>query len=154
MKKPSLQVIVSIAEIASAIAVVISILYVANEFKASQALTSTDVQSEIYTRMLDMDRLLVENADMAEILIAAEENPDSLNSASKLRFLAYEHIFYDSWELAWVSYENEILEVNAWDKWNNWFSAEAKRRPLLGWTGNLKNHEKEFIEYVEKQVGL
>ncbi len=154
MKKPSLQVVASIAEIASAIAIVISILYVAYEYRESQAVSSTDVQSEIYTRMLEMDRLLIENADLAEILITAKEAPDSLTPASELRFLAYEHIFYDSWELAWVSYSNDILEITAWNDWNKWFSEDAKRRPLLGWTGNIENHEKEFIEYVEEQIGL
>jgi hypothetical protein len=47
MRRISLQTAVSLAEIASALAVVISLIYAANEFRRSRALTSTDVQTLI-----------------------------------------------------------------------------------------------------------
>ena len=153
MRRISLQTTVSLAEIVTAVAVVVSLLYAVSEFKRSQTLTSTDVQTIVYDRMLEMDRLLIENKDLAEITVAAMEQPESLTPADTARFLAYEHIFYDSWELAWAAHQDGVLEEKAWDGWNTWFVEEAKRRSAFGWAGNRKNHGADFIRYVEAQVG-
>ncbi|MCA9731792.1 hypothetical protein KC799_06670 [candidate division KSB1 bacterium] len=149
MRKINLQTIVSIAEIITALAVVVSLIYAANEFRRSQDLTSTDVQTIVYERMLQMDVLVIENKDIADIRIKAAKTPEKLTAADSSRFLAYEHIFYDSWELAWTAFNEGILKEGAWKDWNSWFVAEAKRRPALGWIGNRKNHGKEFVQYVE-----
>jgi len=153
MRKISLQTVVSLAEIVTAVAVVVSLLYAASEFKRSQTLTSTDVETILYDRMLEMDRLLIENQDLADTTVAARDQPENLTPADKTRFLAYEHIFYDSWELAWTAQQDGVLDEKAWDDWNRWFVEEAKRRSAFGWTGNRKNHGADFIRYVEAQVG-
>lgn len=153
MRKANLQTVVSVAEIVSALALVVSLVYVANEFRRSQTLTSTDVQTALYERMLEMDRLLIENSELAEILVAADRDPEDLAAADLRRFLAYEHIFYDTWELAWTSHAEGVLEERAWQDWGGWFTAEARRRPPLGWEGNRKNHGDAFVRYVESQLG-
>ena len=50
----------SLAEIISAFAVVLTLLYGVSELKRSRALTSTNVESVLYERMTDMDRLVAE----------------------------------------------------------------------------------------------
>ncbi len=39
-----------------------------------------------------------------------------------------------------------------WDGWNTWFIAEAKRRPLFGWTGNRKHFADEFLQHVDREL--
>jgi hypothetical protein len=152
MRRISLQTVVSLAEIITALAVVVSLVYAANEFRRSRNLTSTDVQTIVYDRMLEMDRILIENKDIADILIRVTNNPEGLTAADTARFLAYEHIFYDSWELAWTAYNEGILKEGAWKSWNTWFVAEARLRPPLGWIGNRKNAGNDFIQYVEDHL--
>ncbi|HSR51705.1 MAG TPA: hypothetical protein VLV83_12820 [Acidobacteriota bacterium] len=148
----SLQTAVSLAEIVTALAVVVSLVYAANEFSRSRDLTSTDVQTIVYDRMLEMDRLLIENKDIADILVRVTKDPGGLTAADTARFLAYEHIFYDSWELTWTAYNEGILKEDAWKDWNAWFAAEAGRRSPSGWAGNRKNHGDDFVQYVESRV--
>ena len=152
MRRVSLQTIVSLAEIASAVAVVISLLYLANDFRRSQTLTSTDVETLLYDRMLEMDRLLIESSELAGILVQAAEDAGGLSPVDRGRFLAYEHILYDSWELAWVSHADGVLETSAFEDWNAWFARSARRRPAFGWKGNRANHMDDFIQYVESQL--
>lgn len=151
-RRINLQTVVALAEIVTAVAVVVSLLYAASEFRRSRTLTSTDVETILYERMLEMDRLLIENAYLAEVRVVLAEQPESLTPADRERFLAYEHIFYDSWELAWIAREDDVLNEEAWNDWNGWFVAEAQRRPRMGWTGNRKNHGEEFARYVDRQL--
>lgn len=60
------------------------------------------------------------------------QNPSRLSPAETVRYLAYEHIFYDSWEIAWTAYNEGVLEEEAWQDWNGWFTAEARRRSRAG----------------------
>lgn len=152
MKRPNLQTTVSVVEIIASLAVVVSLLYVAYEFKRSETLNSRDVEDIIYQRMLERDRLVIENPELAEILLQASSDLDGLSPADRIRFLAYEHIFYDSWESAWYYYHEGVLEKSAWDSWNTWFIADAKRRPLLGWTGNRRHFADGFLEYVDRAL--
>lgn len=151
-RRIDLPTVVGLAEIVTAVAVVISLVYAATELKRSQTLTSTDVETILYERMLEMDRLLIENAYLADLHAKVSAQPESLTPAERERFLAYEHIFYDSWEMAWTAHQDEVLNEGAWTDWNGWFVAEAGRRHPSGWAGNRKNHGEDFARFVDASV--
>lgn len=148
MKKLNLDKFASIAEIVSSIAIIISLIYVAYEFNRSKTLTNRDVENILYERMYKMDQLLIENEDLANLVLKASVSTDELTPAEKMRYLAFEHIFYDSWESAWYYYSEEILEKPNWDSWNSWFISETKNKPILSWEGNRKNYSGKFLEFV------
>jgi len=149
MRASRLRTAVSIAEIISALAVVATLLYAVSELKRARALASTDIETILYGRMLEMDRLVVENGDFAQIVVRAREDPESLTPADRARYLAYEHIFYDAWEAAVAGRASDLMSEAAFASWDGWFAADAARRSRLGWTGNRRNYQPEFIEYVE-----
>ena len=150
MNKTKLAAIVSVAEIISSLAIVVSLIYVAYEFRRTDTLTNRDVENIIYNRMLQMDQLIIENPDLAEIIIKAANDSSKILPAEEKRYLAFEHIFYDGWESAWYYYQEDVLDKKFWDSWNSWFTDEAKRRPALGWQGNRKNYSGAFLAYVDR----
>jgi len=109
MPKSRIQTMVSLAEIISSFAIVVSLIYVAYEFNRSEVLTNRDVENIIYERVLEIERLIIENPDLAKIVTKASDNSDELTPEERLRYLAYEHIFYDSWETLWAYYQEGIL---------------------------------------------
>ena len=133
-------------------AVVVTLVYAVRELKRSRAMTSTNIETVLYDRMLEMDRLLVEADGFAEILVRAGEDPESLTSSERVRYLAYEHIFFDAWEAAVQARRNRLMSEEMFDSWDRFFAADASRRPRLAWTGNLRFYDTEFIEYVEERV--
>jgi len=149
MKKPKLDTVVSIAEIISSLAIVVTLFYAANEFQRSHTLTNRDVENIIYDRMLEMDRLIIENADLAKLVLKASENADQLEPDEQLRYLAYEHIFYDTWESAWYYHKEGTLDEQNWESWNSWFISKTENKPLLSWEGNRKNADDEFLKYID-----
>jgi hypothetical protein len=152
MRRSSLRTAVSVAEILSALAVVLSLLYAVTELKRSRALTSTDIETILYDRLFEMDRIVAEGAGFADILVKASDDANSLSRVERTRYLAYEHIFYDSWEIAREASQNGLLDPEQFEAWDNWFAADAVRRPKLGWTGNIRFYNPEFIEYIESRV--
>ena len=110
MKKTNLNTIVSIAEILSSLAVVLSLFYALYEYKRSNTLTNRDVENIIYNRMMEMDRLIIENNDLSKIILMASSSPEELTPDEQLRYVSFEHIFYDGWETAWYYYHDGILE--------------------------------------------
>ncbi len=150
MKKPELKTIVSLAEIISALAIVISLIYAVNEFRRSQTLTSRDVENIAYARMMERDRLLIENPDFANIYINVSKNPAKIKEAERVRYLAFEHIYYDSWETLWYYYNEGVMENDAWNSWNSWFISDAREKPALGWEGNRKHFSGEFLKMVDE----
>ena len=149
MKKPRLDIVVSIAEIISSLAIVVTLFYAANEFQRSNTLTNRDVENIIYDRMLEMDRLIIENADLAKLVLKASDNLGQLEPDEQLRYLAFEHIFYDTWESAWYYHDEGTLEEQNWNSWNSWFISETKNKPLLSWEGNRKNADVKFLKYID-----
>jgi hypothetical protein len=149
MKKPKLDTVVSIAEIISSLAIVVSLFYIATEFQRSNTLTNRDVENIIYDRMLKMDQLVIENADLAKLVLKASNNPERLEPDERMRYLAFEHIFYDTWESAWYYHKEGTLDEQNWNSWNSWFISETKNKPLLSWEGNRKNADDEFLKYID-----
>lgn len=150
MKRSRLDTAVSIAEIISSAAIVVSLIYVAYEFQRSESLTNRDVENIIYERMLQLDHLLIGNKDLAGLIIKAENNQNDLTPEEEMRYLAYEHIFYDSWESAWYYHQEKILEDKNWEGWNSWFISAIENKPLLSWEGNRKNYNGGFLEYLDE----
>ena len=149
MKKLKLDTVVSITEIISSLAIVVTLFYAANEFQRSNTLTNRDVENIIYDRMLEMDRLIIENADLAKIVLKAYVNPQQLEPDEQMRYLAFEHIFYDTWESAWYYHNEGTLEEQNWNSWNSWFISQTKNKPLLSWEGNRKNADGKFLDYID-----
>ena len=96
--------------------------------------------------------MLIENAEFAAVLNKAYAFPDSLNETEKMRYLAYEHIFFDSWETLYVGFQDGLVEKNTWIDWNLWFSREAARKPDLAIRGNENNYSPDFLQFIRKQI--
>lgn len=154
MKNQRLQNIVSIANIVSSLAVLISIIFLINEYKRSGVFNEKTIENLVYSRIMELDKLIIENPDMGDIISIAYTKPDSLKSSDKIRYLAFEHIFYDSWETLWVGYKDGVVEEKTWNDWNVWFIQEAKKKPMLSWEGNLDQFSTDFLDLIKNDMNI
>ena len=144
--------IATAAEIVSALAVVITVIYAVGELKQTRARGTTDMQAVLHARILEMDRLVIEADDFADIVLRASQAPGSLSAQERGRYLAYEHIFYDTWEMAVKASRSGLLTGSSFEGWNDWFAEESARRPRFGWTENHRWYDEQFIDYVDNRV--
>jgi len=152
MRTSRLHTAVSIAEIVSALAVVVTLIYAVSELKRSRAVASTGIETILYDRMLEMDRLVVEADGFADLLVRARAHPEGLDAGEQARYLAYEHIFFDAWEAAVEAHDNQLIGAESFRSWDEFFAADAARRTKFAWTGNLRYYGADFIDYVERRV--
>jgi len=153
MSQQKLQVWSTVAEVASAMAIVISLLYVASEFRQSETLTERDADAQLFDRVREANRILIENPDVATLTIAARRGPERLTAADRLRCLAIQHQFFDSWELAWGYHEGDVLGDRLWEEWDGWFSVRAAELPAFAWGESRKHFGGAFREHVDAVVG-
>lgn len=153
MNKDRVLIYASLAEIVSALAIVISLLYVVSEFRRTETLTSREVDTILFERVRESMTMLASSEDLAQIVINAEADDSDLSDANRLRYLAFQHVFFDTWETAWVYYQDGILDEKDWVEWDAWFVAEARRRPEFSWTENRRNFTGEaFRRHVDEAV--
>lgn len=150
MKEERLQLVLAVAQIISSIAVVVSIILLVMEYKRANILNEKSIESQVYARVVEMNRLLIENESLAGIILAAYSTPDSLSEVERMRYLAYEHIFLDNWETMWTGYNDGLIDEKTWREWNHWFVKEVRRKPELAVSGNEKNFDAEFLDYMRK----
>lgn len=139
MNQNKLQTYASLAEVVAAFAVIISLFYAGYELRRSSALSSREADGILFERVAEANRVLMGSPEMAEIMVAADRDPATLSEADRIRFLAFQHDFFDSWEIGWDYHEDGILEDETWSEWDRWFSAEARRRPAFGWSENRQH---------------
>ena len=152
MKTLKLNTLVSIASIVSSVALIVSIFILVREYKRSDVMTERTIENLVYNRIMEYDKLLIEYPDLAAIVSLASSHPDSLSTVDSMRYLAYEGIFYDSWETIWVGFQNGVVTEDTWNGWNDWFIATYKKKPKLSREGNLENWDEGFREYISSDL--
>ena len=148
MNERKLQAYASLAEVVSALAIIVSLLYVGFEFRRTRTMSSREADVVLYERLQESNRMLVETPGLAETLISWETSPEELSEADRQRFLAFQQIFFETWELGWYYHGDGILEESSWADWDRWFTAEARRTSVSAWNevrdrfagGSFQNH--------------
>jgi len=136
MNEKKLQTYASLAEVVAAFAVIVSLFYAGYELRRSSTLSSREADGVLFERVGEANRALIASPEIAEIMVTAERDPDALTEADRIRFLAFQHDFFDSWEIGWDYHKDGILDDETWNEWDQWFSSEARRRPAFGWSEN------------------
>ncbi len=150
MNERKLQLYASLAEVVSALAIIVSLLYVGYEVRRTSIVTAREADVILFERGREANRLLIESPGLAELIVAAETAPEEMSEADRRRFLAYQHDFFDSWEIGWYYWVDGVLDEETWREWDEWFAAEARRRPVFGWTENRRNFTGgDFRDHVD-----
>ena len=152
MRKLSLENAVSLSQVVSAFVLVFTLLYAVSEWVRTRATTNTELEWILYERMLEMDVLVAESEELADIVLRAGSDPRSLTPSERARYLAYEDIFYNTWNAAYDAWESGLIGTRQYELWERFFTADAARRPKFAWTENLRYFNPPFIQYVESRV--
>lgn len=138
------------AEMLSAAAIIISLLYVGYEIRQTQVLSQRGVDELLFARNEESNRILIENPDIAEIFVRARKDPDSLTEVERVRYLAYEHNLIDNWEIAYYAHFDGVLTDQYWLEWDQYYKNQMKRRPRFAWTENRHLFVGPFARYVDE----
>jgi len=153
MDRERVQLWASVAEIVSAVAIVVSLLYVGSEFRQSQTLSERDADVRLFESVRETNRILIENPDIARIVVEAAADPAALSEVDRVRYLAYQHLFFDNWEIAWGYHEDEVLGDELWGEWDGWFGGRAAALPRFAWEATRVHFSGAFRGHVDRRLG-
>ena len=145
-----------IAEIAGAVAVVLSLLFVA--FGINQ--NTNALTGEAWERILDRaeltSQMLVESADLARIVVAGESDPDALTPEEYFRFRHFAGMRFGAWESVYGHHELGRIDLKTWGLWHEYYIEELNfpgyRRVWLETQGGYDPQFREILQtdYLEK----
>ncbi|SRR6056297_309953 len=151
-----LKIWVSIAEIVSAVAVVLSLVYVGLEIRRTTLESDADVQAELLSYTTQRRYLVIESSDLSPILTKGYADPDSLTPAEALRFQAYIELHYIAWERAFYTYNAGVFSTDIFHEWNEWFVSVAENEPDFVWprVRDSQNFGEPFVRHIDKALGI
>ena len=146
---------VAIAEIISAAAVVISLIYVGLEIRRTTLESDADIQAELLSYTYERRKLVVESADLASILAKGYADPTHLSPDEVLRFQSYTELLYVAWERAYMTNEAGILSEERFGEWSGWFTSVAERDSAFVWpmVRDSQGWYPPFVEHVNRSLG-
>ena len=146
---------VAIAEIVSAFAVVISLIYVGLEIRHSTLESEADIQAELLSYTTQRRYLIVASNDLSLLLEKGYASPDKLSPAEMLRFQNYIELFYVAWERAYMTNVAGVFSDELFDGWNTWFISVAERDPEFIWpmVRDSQDWDSDYIQHVDSSLG-
>lgn len=155
MSERKLSVWVEIAEIISAVAVVISLIYVGLEIRGSTLESEADIQAELLSYTAKRRYLVIESSDLSSLLAKGYADPARLSPDEALRFQGYIELLYIAWERAYMTKAAGVLSGELFDLWNDWFLSVAKRDPAFVWSmvRGSQHLNPDFVQHVNESLG-
>jgi hypothetical protein len=114
-----------ISEIAGAIAVVLSLLYVGYELRQSTNVALLESSQRLYELAVEVSSW-ENDLHVAEAVVAAQSDYDALTDIQKhlLQNLVWQQI--NIWEQAYLSYQSGLLIERDWQAWNASFCSSPR----------------------------
>jgi hypothetical protein len=142
------------AEIVGAAAVVVSLLYVG--FSVNQNTNAVLVTN--HQALVAMEQVSTEwfkDPNFAEAYIISSEGIDKLSPVQRAQLGEYLAGKFNTWEFAFITHENEMMEDSIWQGWNAYYWSVLKEPGgQWYWSAERENFSPAFSLYVDSLVGI
>ena len=154
-KKEQVEVAALVAEIVGAIAVVISVAYLAVQISEA----NKELRSQSHYNALSLGQrpleIELENAELAEIVSIGYEDPEELTATEWYRFSQYQIIAFNAWEYYYYEHEKGAIPEQLWIGANAYYVQNSSTKPGLWkyWSEYEHIYADPFHSYVEEFIG-
>lgn len=126
MRKLSLSDWASVAEIAGAIAVVISLVFVVLSVERNTAAITSQVGDASYEAVRELNLLLLNNQELFDITRKATAGLGSLDETELEKYKIWVHAYIDMWE-RFYDWDASGVIVDNYGGWHEYFSEWTRR---------------------------
>jgi len=155
MSKRGLKNWVEIAEIISAVAVVLSLMYVGFEIRRTTVQSDADVQAELLSYTHQRRYLVIENRDLSQLLAKGYDSPADLTAGETIQFQNYSELLFVAWERATMAKDAGVFTAATYDQWDEWFISVAQQAPDFVWpmVRDSQIWNPIFVQHVDEALG-
>ncbi len=155
MNKVNLKNWAALAQIFSAIAVVLSLLYVGLEIRRTTMESDADIQAELLSYTHQRRYLVIDNGDLSQLLAKGYADPAALTASELLRFQKYIELHFIAWERAFGAHQDGIFSKELFEGWDVWFISVASSDPEFVWpmVRDSQTLSPPFVQHVDAVLG-
>ncbi len=141
----------SLAEIGSAFAVVVSLVYVGLQINQN----TTAVKASTHQAMIDYGReqseILVTDANLAALVKKGEVDPSSLAPHERSQFYEFTTWRMAMWELSFLNHEVGLVDDEMWLAWDAYYRLLVFDKPgyVDFWRDNRTAYDARFQNHVD-----
>jgi len=145
-----------LAEIISALAVVITVIYLSIQIKYNTKALENQGHYNALSLAQSPVIMTVANADLAKIIEIGYKEPDSLNTVEQLRFYDHQFLSFNGWEYLYYANQSSSIPKSLWTGANLYYSELIKTKPGLTkfWKDYKHSFAEPFKSYVEDKFQM
>lgn len=139
----------AISEVVGAVAVVISLLYVASQIRSQATSAKLGALHELARSQRDASNMFA-TAVASDIFVRANEGLDTLSEAESTQLVILVTNLFRAWENAFLEAKEGNLEDHIWQNWSRDY-AQAIGAPSFReiWALRRDNYHPDFQSYVD-----
>lgn len=140
----------AVGEIIGALAVVISLLYLAAQIRAQNAQAKLAALHEMSNRFREVTNLFA-SGDIADIFVRANDDFGAISDAESVRLIVLTTNLFRAWEEAFLEKRDGYLEPEVFEALSRDYTqpmGAASFRHI--WKLRKQNYDPDFQEYVDK----
>ena len=104
----------SLGEFVSAIAVVVSLLYLAVQIRQNTSAVRSTSHQAVLDAAQRIQTTLIQSPEMASLLTRANREYGSLTPEERVRFSAYAGQYFSTWQAAFLNHDRSLLDSETW----------------------------------------
>jgi len=153
-RKERIEVAALVAEIVGAIAVVISVAYLAVQISEA----NKELRSQSHYNALSLGQrpleIELENAELASLISVGYESPEELTAEEWYRFTQYQIMAFNAWEYYYYERDKGAIPEQLWTGANAYYVRNASTKPGLWkyWLEYEHIYGEPFHSYVEEFI--
>jgi len=153
-RKERIEVVALVAEIIGAVAVVVSVVYLAMQVSEG----NKELRSQSHYNALSLGQrpfeIELENAELARIIRIGYDRPGELSEDEWYRFTQYQVMAFNAWEYYFYEREKNAIPEQLWIGANAYYVENTTAKPGLWkfWTEYEHISAEPFHSYVESFI--
>jgi hypothetical protein len=141
----------NLGEFISGLAVVVTLVYLALQIRYNTRAVRSSMHQDMVESTLRIAESVSDNADIARIVLKADEDYGSLTKEEQVRFEAYAERVFGNFESVFYSYRNSMIEEDLWESWESSFLDDISRDSMRRfWKDERPLHLRDFMDFVDK----
>ena len=137
--------------VAANVGVVLGLGFLAVELRQNTLATQATLHLDLMTYAREHAELLLTNDQLAEVVIRGEQDPASLSSLVREKFLLFTSWRMGVWETAFLNADTGVVTNRYWKNWDAWYSAIVRSGPgyQYWWNESRHGYDPAFQEHLD-----
>ncbi len=143
----------SIGEVIGAIAVVISLIYVASQIRQNTSATRRLTHQELFDSTLSLNQSIASDPGLADLLTRSKTDYETLTEAEKTQLFFLFINYFNMWDSAHSNHLGGLLGNDGWHVWNSGMTFIMIEYGSAREIWKLAKHKQIYTKRFEEHVG-